>query len=307
MSDAEDLATFEALRPELIALAYRMLGDAARAQDVVQESWLRWHGRDEVVEKPRAFLVTIATRLCLNELTSARARREQSRSDRLPEPVDLRAAGMARLVALEQVSMAVMVALDRLNAAERAVLLLHEVFEFSHEEIGALLGRQPAACRKLLERARRRVADERPLIGASKAEHARLLHAFVRAASAGETEALLQLLTEDAVLVTDGGSEGRVYGRFRNLREPLVGAARIAAFVSAAASQGGLELEQRELNGGPAVVFLRDGQPFAALLLAVAAGKIQRVYFHADAARLRFLGPRAQRMGVAARRCDQRL
>src|SRR2546427_5115858 len=119
MSDqraTEDLAVFESHRPAMLALAYRMLGDVGRAQDMVQEAWLRWHHCDVEVDSRKAFLVTVVTRLCLNELTSARARREESRSDRLPEPVDLEEGGMARLE-LEQLSMAILVVLERLTPA----------------------------------------------------------------------------------------------------------------------------------------------------------------------------------------------
>ena len=143
----EDLAVFESHRPALVALAYRMLGDVGRAQDMVQEAWLRWHGRNLEVESPKAFLVTVVTRLCLNELDSARARREESRSDRLPEPVNLEESGMSRLEDLEQLSMAILVVLERLSPAERAVLLLHDVFDFRHEEIAELVSRSTAACR----------------------------------------------------------------------------------------------------------------------------------------------------------------
>jgi RNA polymerase sigma-70 factor (ECF subfamily) len=205
----EDLASFEPHRPALVALAYRMLGDVGRAQDMVQEAWLRWHRREVDVESPKAFLVTVVTRLCLNELGSARARREESRGDRLPEPVDLEETGMARLEDLEELSMAVLVVLERLTPAERAVLLLHDVFDFSHEEIARLVSRSPAACRKLLERGRQRVSAGRRLVTASREEHQRLLDAFVHAASAGDVEALKDLLAADAVLITDGGAEGR--------------------------------------------------------------------------------------------------
>jgi RNA polymerase sigma-70 factor, ECF subfamily len=291
----DDLEIFESFRHELVALAYRMLGDVARAQDVVQEAWLRWHHRDADVESPRAFLITIVTRLCLNQLDAAWARREASSSDRLPEPVDLEAGGMSRLEALEQVSMAFLVMLERLTPAERAVLLLHDVFDFPHDEIAALVSRSPAACRKLLERARERVSAGRRMITASHEEHARLLEAFMRATTAGDVTALVDLLAADAVLITDGGPGGRALGRFRNLQKPLAGAAHVAAFVTAAARQVSFDAEARELNGQPAVVLFREGQPFAAILLGVTDGKIQCVFFHADPNRLRYLGhaPRA--------------
>jgi RNA polymerase sigma-70 factor (ECF subfamily) len=286
-----DLAIFEPLRAELVALAYRMLGDVARAQDMVQDTWLRWHGRRVAVESPKAFLVTILTRLCLNELEAARTRHEESRSDRLPEPVALAAGGMDRLESLEEVSMAFMVVLERLTPAERAVLLLHDMFDFAHDEIAPLVARTPAACRKLLERARQHVAAGRRMITASRQEHERLLRAFVRAASDGDVAGLVEILAADAVLVTDGGAGGRNVGGLRNLRAPLVGAERIAAFLAVVGKAGGLALtrEERELNGQPALVFSREGQPFGALLLGVAEGKVQRVFFHADPARLGYL------------------
>jgi RNA polymerase sigma-70 factor, ECF subfamily len=286
----DDLEIFESHRPALIGLAYRMLGDVGRAQDMVQDAWLRWHHREVEVESPKAFLVTVVTRLCLNELDSARARREESRSDRLPEPVDLEQGGLARLEELEQLSMAVLVALERLSPAERAVLLLHEVFDFPHEEIARLVSRSPAACRKLLERARQRVSEGRRLITASREEHQRLLDAFLQAASAGDVAALTSLLAADAVLITDGGPEGREVAGIRNLRRPLEGAGRVAAFVAATSGRAELQVERRVLNGQPALVFHKDDQPFAAVLLAVAEGRIQRVFFHADPSRLRHLG-----------------
>jgi len=283
---------FESHRSAMVALAYRMLGDVGRAQDMVQEAWLRWRRREVPVDSPRAFLAKVVTRLCLNELGSARARREESRSDRLPEPVSLEDAGLAGVEAVDQLSMAILVVLERLTAAERATLLLHDVFDFSHDEIAGLVARSPAACRKLLERARQKVAAGRRLVAASPDEHQRLLEAFVRAASAGDVATLADLLAEDAVLITDGGPAGRALGRFRNLKQPLVGASRIAAFVTATAGSVAFEAEPRVLNGQPGLVLYRDDHPFAAILLHVADHKIRRVFFHADALRLAHLGPR---------------
>jgi RNA polymerase sigma-70 factor, ECF subfamily len=292
LSLVQRLESFEACRRELVALSYRMLGDLGRAEDMVQEAWLRWQDTEGEVEAPRAFLVTIVTRLCLTELGSARARREESRPDRLPEPVDLDEGGIARIERLDQVSMAFLVALQRLTPAERAVLLLHEVFDFGHQEIAELLGSNAAACRKLLERARRSVAVERRLQSASQEEHRRLLEAFLRAASGGDVQGVVRLLAEDAVMVTDGGARGRRYGGQRNLPQPLQGAAGIAAFIVATAERtaGLLRIEEHRLNGQPAIVFWNGEQRFAALLLAVADGKVQRVYFHADLERLNRVG-----------------
>lgn len=293
-SATADLEVFESHRPLLVAHAYRMLGDLGRAEDMVQEAWLRWDGRrgDVEVAVPRAYLVTLVTRLCLNELDSARCRREESRSDRLPEPVDLDEGGFGRLEMLDQVSMAFLVVLQRLTPAERAVLLLRDVFDFEYAEIAELVGKNEPACRKLLERARENVATEKRLFSAPPETHRRLLTAFTQAASAGDLDSLVAMLAEDAMLVTDGGPEGRRAAGIRNLQAPLCGARRIASFISATARSLDLVTELHELNGQPALVFYHEDAPFAALLLAVTENKVHRVFFHADLHRLRHLGPR---------------
>jgi RNA polymerase sigma-70 factor (ECF subfamily) len=292
---ARRLAEFESCRRDLVALAYRMLGDMGRAEDMTQEAWLRWEGHEVEADSPKAYLTTVVTRLCLNELESARARREESRADRLPEPVDLDEGGISRVERLEEISMAFLVMLQRLTPAERAVLVLHDVFDFDHKEIAGLIGNNAAACRKLLERARQHVAGERRLLAAEPEEHRRLLLAFVSAASAGDTRALVELLADDAIMISDGGAAGRVVGQQRNLPRPLQGAARIAAFVAATTATGAsqLQVEEHQLNGQPAIVFWTGDRPFAALLLAVADGKIQRVFFHADLSRLGYVGRRS--------------
>jgi RNA polymerase sigma-70 factor (ECF subfamily) len=290
-----DLKVFESHRPLLVAHAYRMLGDLGRAEDMVQEAWLRWDGRRGDVEEvavPRAYLITLVTRLCLNELDSARSRREETRSDRLPEPVDLDEGGFGRLEMLDRVSMAFLVVLQRLTPAERAVLLLRDVFDFEYAEIAALVGRNEPACRKLLDRARDNVATEKRLFSAPPETHRRLLTAFTQAASAGDLDSLVAMLAEDAMLVTDGGPEGRRAAGIRNLHAPLYGARRIASFISATARSLDLVAELRELNGQPALVFYHEDAPFAALLLAITENKVHRVFFHADLRRLRYLGPR---------------
>jgi RNA polymerase sigma-70 factor (ECF subfamily) len=193
---------------------------------------------------------------------------------------------------LDQVSMAFLVVLQRLTPAERAVLLLRDVFDFEYAEIAALVGKSEAACRKLLERARQNVATEKRLFSASPEMHQRLLASFTQAASGGDLDALLALLADDAVMITDGGPEGRSTRGVRNLPVPLQGARRIAAFVVATARNSDLDLEIHELNGQPALVLYDEDAPFAALLLGVADGRVHRVFFHADLARLRYLGPR---------------
>lgn len=289
----DDVDTFEMHRPALTSLAYRMLGDLARAEDVVQDAWLRWQGRQVEVDAPKAFLLKVVTNLCLNELDSARARREEARGDRLPEPIDLNETAIGQLEMLDQISMAFLVVLQRLTAAERAVLLLHDVFNLGHAEIAGLLGKTEAACRQLLRRARANVVSERRAVATPPDEHRRLLGAFVRASSKGEVEPMIGLLADDAVLIVDAGPDGRRVGRIRNVRRPIEGARRIVAFLAAVAraSAPGSEVHERELNGQPAIVISRDGRPSAAILVSVAEGKIRHVFVHADPARLTHVGP----------------
>ena len=286
-------ATFESHRPALLALAYRMLGEMARAEDVVQDAWLRWQGQVNV-ESPKAFLLTTVARLCMDELGSARARREESRSDRLPEPVDLDRTGIGRVEMLDQISMAFMVLLQRLTPAERAVLLLHDVFDMSHAEIAALLGKSDAACRQLLKRAREDVATERRVFQTSRDEHRRLLTAFVQATTSGDQDALLDMLAEDAVLIADAGPGVVRYGRIRNIGRPVVGRRKIAALLKVIGSQRvgpPVELQERTLNGGPAVVLFQGGRAVSAILVSVADGKVRHVFLHVDAERLSHVGP----------------
>ena len=289
----DDAQTFEAHRPALLALAYRMLGDMARAEDTVQETWVRWQKRRSDVEEPKAFLLTTVTRLCLDELGSARARREESRSDRLPEPVDLDESGIGRVEMMDHISMAFLVLLQRLTPAERAVFLLHDVFDMTHGEIAALLGKSDAACRQLLGRARKNVAAEKRVFQTSREEHRRLLMAFVRAAADGEHDRLLELLAQDAVLIADAGPGGTRYGRIRNVGRPVVGRTKIAALMEAAARQKlpPVEIQERVLNGEPAAVAFREGRAVAAFLISVADGEIRHVFMQTDPERLRHLGP----------------
>lgn len=289
----DDTITFESHRSTLIAHAYRMLGDMARAEDIVQEAWLRWRGRSVEVEAPRAFLLKVVTRLCLNELDSARARREESRGDRLPEPIALDESVLGRVEMGDRISMAFLVMLQRLTPAERAVLLLHDVFDLSHSEIASLVQKSEVACRQLLSRARDNVAKERRVLQASQAEHRKLLQAFVQASRSGELDSMLSLLAEDAMLIVDVGPAGRRVGRIRNVGRPVVGARRVAAFLAAVARQNTANRTAHEcfLNGEPAVVFLEDGRPSAAVLISVADGRIRHIFVHADETRLSHLGP----------------
>src|SRR4051794_12079894 len=206
-------------RPPL-GLAYRILGAMADAEDAVQEAYLRWHGTDrDRVSEPRAFLMTTTTRICLDMLTSARARHEEYVGPWLPEPV-LDTAALApdsRTELAEDLSIALLVTLDRLSPLERAAFLLHDVFDFSFTEVATTLERSEAACRKLATRARAHVRALRPRgatapparSGEIDAKHAKLLSAFAAATQSGDLDALTQLLASDVRIVTDGGGKVR--------------------------------------------------------------------------------------------------
>jgi len=228
--------SFEPHRRRLLGLAYRMLGSMADAEDAVQEAYVRWHGADrDNVADPRAFLMTTTTRICLDMLTSARARREEYVGPWLPEPV-LDAAALApdrRTELAEDLSVALLLTLDRLSPLERAAFLLHDVFDFSFSEVAVALERSQSACRQLAVRARAHVRAVRPR-GATvpsppsvevDAKHAQLMSAFAAATASGDLNALTQMLASDVRIVTDGG------GKVRSALEVIEGVDRAVRFM----------------------------------------------------------------------------
>jgi len=228
--------SFEPYRRRLLGLAYRMLGSMADAEDAVQETYVRWHGADrDKVSDPRAFLMTVATRICLDMLTSARARREEYVGPWLPEPVVDTAALTpdSHTELAEDLSIALLLILDQLSPLERAAFLLHDVFDFSFSEVGGALERSEAACRQLAARARAHVRAARPRgaappaprSGEIDAKHAQLISAFAAATRSGDLNALTQLLAGDVRVVTDGG------GKVRAASNVIAGADRVAQFL----------------------------------------------------------------------------
>ena len=225
--------SFELYRRRLLGLAYRMLGSMADAEDAVQETYLRWHAAErEKVSDPKAFLMTTTTRICLDMLTSARARHEEYVGPWLPEPV-LDTAALApdsHTELAEDLSIALLLTLDRLSPLERAAFLLHDVFDFSFAEVAMILERTEAACRKLATRARAHVRALRPR-GATgppsqiDARHAQLMSAFAAATQSGDLNALTKLLARDVRIMTDGG------GKVRAALNVIEGADRAAQFM----------------------------------------------------------------------------
>lgn len=215
MSDA-----FDTHRQFLVGVAYRMLGSIAEAEDVVQDAFLRWRDHTTDVEDPRAYLATIVTRLCLDRLKSARARREEYVGTWLPEPF---VEEPAATDVANDVSVALMLTLERLSPLERAAFLLHDVFDLDYVQIAATLERSEAACRQLVTRAREHVRDNRPRFERSPEAEQRLMAAFATAMMSGQVDALESMLAADAVLYSDGGGKRKaalnpIYGRDKILR-----------------------------------------------------------------------------------------
>ncbi len=275
------LPVFDAHRRLLFGVAYQMLGSVADAEDAVQEAWLRWSAadRDDVAD-PRAWLVRTTTRLALDRLTSARARRESYVGPWLPEPLLTRAGSGApdpadEAVLGEQVSLALLVVLESLSPAERAVFVLREVFGLPAAEVARALGRSEAAVRQLGHRAREHVAARRPRFDADRQAHREVTERFLAACVGGDLDALLSALAPGAVLVTDGG------GRTKAALRPIAGADKVARFLAAVGGEGaslpGLRLELAEVNGLPGVAAWTDAGPFVAMSLGVADGLVQQV------------------------------
>jgi RNA polymerase sigma-70 factor, ECF subfamily len=255
--------SFEPYRRRLLGLAYRMLGSMAEAEDAVQEAYLRWHDVDrDRVDEPRAFLTTTTTRICLDVLKSARARREEYVGPWLPDPVTDTAALApdAQTEIAEDLSVALLLALEKLSPLERAAFLLHDVFDYSFTQVADTLGRNEAACRQLASRARTRVREARPagpipVRGGSAVDpkHAELVSAFINASRSGDLATLTGLLASDARLVADGG------GKVSAALNVLEGAGRVAAFLAGAVKKGwtdDLRVEFDTINGLPGVVVI---------------------------------------------------
>lgn len=272
----------------LLALAYRLLGTRADAEDVVQDTWLRWHRADQAaIADPEAWLVTAATRLGIDRLRAARRRREVYPGPWLPEPASVaadapaanepadEAPGPARaLERSEEVSLAFLAVLERLGPEERAAFLLREVFDYDYAAIAELLGRNEAACRQMVHRARGRVAEARPRFGVDPRHHRRLLEKFMHAARDGDREALQDLLHADAQLVSDGG--GKALAAIR----PLHGAERIARLFWAVARRRdpAVRWQLGLANGEPAILRYRGGELVGITVATSEDGRITALY-----------------------------
>lgn len=271
---------FETVRPHLFAIAYRMLGTVMDAEDILQETWLRYQQVDPTtIEVPQAYLSTIVTRLCLNQLTSARAQRESYIGPWLPEPFRTDEATYRapahELMQYDSISMAFLVLLERLSPAERAVFLLRDVFEYEYREIAAILEKSEAACRQLLRRAKQQLKAHRPRYESQPSSHDRLVSKFFQAVEVGDMEGLTQLLAEDVVIWTDGG--GKVVAAL----EPIRGRANAIRFITGSQrlAPGPFMAEIVSINGRAAVILRTlPGEIFLVINIAADESHIGAFY-----------------------------
>jgi RNA polymerase sigma-70 factor, ECF subfamily len=263
-----DAAAFEEWRPLLFGIAYRMLGSAADAEDVVQDASIRWLRRnDRAVESVRAYLVTIVTRLCLDQLHSARSTRVTYAGPWLPEPVVMEEREGAAEQA-DSLSLAFLVLLEELTPLERAAYLLHDIFGYSFEEVARSLGRSPAACRQLGSRARTHVEERRQRFDADLRQGRALTDRFLVACATGDLSGLLSMLSDDVVVWTDGG------GKVRAAMRPVVGPYRSSRFLLNVAKKVHGVPRAAVLNGQPATIFVDGDTVVATLALDIMDGSI---------------------------------
>jgi RNA polymerase sigma-70 factor (ECF subfamily) len=246
-------------RSLLFAIAYRMLGSVADAEDAVQETYLRWRrtaDRGEQIRSPKGWLTTTISRVCLDQLGSARVKREQYIGPWLPEPLAGVTPDVAETVAdFDSLSLAFLVLLESLSPKERAVFLLHDVFGYDFASIGEIVGESEAYCRQLAKRARTHMTDRRPRFAADRARQDRLTADFLRAVSEGDMPALIETLTDDVTVFSDGG------GKVTAARKPVVGRDRVALFLTnlARLAPAGTSFRAEPINGQPGIVTLVDG------------------------------------------------
>ncbi|MFJ8039427.1 RNA polymerase sigma-70 factor [Kitasatospora sp. NPDC096147] len=296
MTEVEE---FEELRPLLFSIAYRILGSVTEAEDAVQETWLRYAASTVRPDSPKNYLSAVVTRLSIDVLRSARVRREAYVGPWFPEPLlgdpyqdPARTAELA-----DSVSMAALLLLERLSPLERAAFLLREVFGFEFAEVASAVGRSEAACRQLVVRARRHMAEGRPRFEADRAERQALADRFFAAMADGDLAGLQQLLAADVQFVGDGG------GKAPQLARAISGArnvARLLATVFPVLLRIDVTLEPQEVNGQPGAVFRdRDGAVLQTLVLDVLDGRVQAVRVVLNPDKLRHLGPVADAWAVS--------
>ncbi|GAA3918485.1 RNA polymerase sigma24 factor [Amorphoplanes auranticolor] len=282
------LGTVMSERRQLVNLAYRLLGSLADAEDVVQETYARWYAQSaaqqEAIESPGAWLTRVAGRICLDQLRSARSRRERYVGEWIPEPLPGRTEWLSarpgaatadpgdRVTLDESISMAFLVVLEAMTPAERVAFILHDVFRYSFAEVAEIVGRTPAACRQLASSARRRLPAS-PAPATPTAQQAGIVRAFKRAWETADIDALIGLLAPDATAIGDGG------GHVRAALQPVEGAEQVARFFAArAGAMPGMTVLERTVNGRPGLVVRLDGAVVSVMAFDVASERIRHIW-----------------------------
>ncbi len=289
--------TFEDLRPLLFSIAYRMLGSVAEAEDVVQDAFVRYQRAlvetEAEIESPRAYLSAVTTRLAIDHLRSARVRKETYVGEWLPEPLvtDDAADASVQVERADSLSMAFLLLLERLSPVERAVFLLHDVFDYEYAEVASIVGKSEANTRQLAVRARRHVDEHKPRFEASREQRDRLEERFFDAVEDGDLDGLVELLSADVVVYGDGG------GTSPSWRRPIVGRDRVARLMLRlglhSRDRGG-SIRRAEINGQPGVMFLdAAGRLMWVMTVDVADGVVETVRSIINPDKLRHLGPLA--------------
>jgi RNA polymerase sigma-70 factor, ECF subfamily len=287
-------APYEELRPLLFSIAYRMISSVSEAEDIVQEAFLRIHRAEAEgtkIEAPKAYLSTVTTRLSIDYLKSARARREQYVGEWLPEPLltDQAPDAAAHAETADSLSMAFLVLLESLTPVERAVFLLREVFDYGYDEIPRIVDRTEDNCRQLYVRARRHVDEGRPRFEASRQQRDELVQRFFAAAEEGNIDALVEMLAADVVVYGDGG------GKAPSWPKPIYGRERVARLIAGGVMQAkklGASLRAVHVNGQPGVMFLDDeGRIAVVMSVDVADGLVQTIRSVVNPDKLSHLGP----------------
>jgi len=283
------LATFNEYKSLLFAIAYRMLGTVMDAEDMAQETFLRWQKCDHnTIDSPKAWLSTVITRLCINQLKSARVQRQEYVGPWLPEPlvIDPAANPVENAQLADSLSVALLVLLESLSPTERAVFVLRDVFSYEFEEVALIVEKSEANCRQLLSRARQHLAERRPRFESSPEQQERLVEAFIRASTQGDAEGLMRILTDDIKFVSDGGAETRA------LRRAVVGIENVLRFLvhEGPRQRPGISSFLRTtINGQPGFIAYSDGKPHAAVTFEIDQDRIRTIYLVNNPEKLRRL------------------
>lgn len=280
------LETFNHYRPLLFAIAYRMLGTVTDAEDMVQETFLRWQQVTEVtVKSAKTYLSTITTRLCIDHLRSARVQREQYVGSWLPEPIVTQQTvdPAAQVELADSLSMAFLVMLERLSPIERAVFLLRDVFEYDYDEIGRMVGKSPANCRQILRRSRQHITAQRPRFSVSRHQQEQITALFLEASTQGSLQGLLSLLADDITLWADGG------GQVAAALKPLQGAIKVARFLLAIQHKwlNSSVSHIVEINGQLGIVQVVNDTIHSATTFEIVDGCIRSIYIIRNPQKLR--------------------